>query len=241
MRSFARHILDSTPRPIRYPLHRIFKRSPWTTEMIDGNWVFVHIPKCAGTSIWAALSAQPTWHPTLDEYFAHDAARARKAYKFTIVRNPWDRLVSSFHYMVQVDPNPEAARWLSTWFPQISSFDAFLHRARTEKSVANAMRRHHLFKPQIDFIKVDGRIAVDKWIKLEQIDEQIVDIFEQIGFDRANIPMINKSKHSDYVDYFRTTGDIKFVSDFYRSDVEAFDYQFGGLKKGMSVSQVEQE
>ena len=50
---------------------------------------FVHVPKTGGTSIIHALKLDNKGHYTLDKYTPNT---------FTVVRNPFDRLVSHFFY-----------------------------------------------------------------------------------------------------------------------------------------------
>jgi hypothetical protein len=62
------------------------------------KYAFVHIPRTAGWSICEALphDGQPRcgWHCSRGEYGSLEGF-----YVFTVVRNPWDRLVSLNHYM----------------------------------------------------------------------------------------------------------------------------------------------
>src|SRR5688500_2268062 len=82
------------------------------------GFVFIHVPKTAGSSVAAALAARPgrrrawesraTKHETHAEFLAHFAARSgRDASEvahfrvFAFVRNPWDRFVSLHRYLLQ--------------------------------------------------------------------------------------------------------------------------------------------
>ena len=72
--------------------------------------IFVHIPKCAGCSLWKALLELNLKEI---EYFGHGEAKLKKpfpydnSYKnyfsFSFVRNPFDRLVSAFFFFNPVD------------------------------------------------------------------------------------------------------------------------------------------
>lgn len=69
--------------------------------------IFVHIPKCAGCSLWQSISKSEQAKNI--EYFGHGAGRMSKPFpehdiyqdffSFTFARNPFDRLVSSFFFL----------------------------------------------------------------------------------------------------------------------------------------------
>jgi hypothetical protein len=85
------------------------------------RFIFVHIPKNAGTSVTKALSNVPgrdlhleakTKHETLAEFdyrvsteysFAGTmtAPRIKDYICFCFVRNPWDRMSSFYHYLMK--------------------------------------------------------------------------------------------------------------------------------------------
>lgn len=92
----------------------------------EHKFIFVHIPKCAGTSVRKALKSagvrldfegpvrpEHQVRYAIDEKWLHHLpAPALKRilpenvweefFKFTFVRNPWDRLVSKYHFNKQV-------------------------------------------------------------------------------------------------------------------------------------------
>jgi hypothetical protein len=69
------------------------------------KFIFLHIPRTGGTSIEKALFGQDWWgvHPPSKHLTAHMAKQIYAPYwqdyfKFTFVRNPWDRMVSMLKY-----------------------------------------------------------------------------------------------------------------------------------------------
>ena len=66
------------------------------------KFVFLHIPKCAGTSIGEKLNSH------FDELWTYSGFKIhhddltedilKNYFVFTIVRNPWDRLYSQYKY-----------------------------------------------------------------------------------------------------------------------------------------------
>lgn len=82
--------------------------------------IFIHIPKCAGTSIevffagkdWAEIDAE-TKHITCQmavEIYGRDVWD--DCFKFSVVRNPWARLLSFFHLIRVVEPNIVFDAWV---------------------------------------------------------------------------------------------------------------------------------
>ncbi|CAE7514887.1 MCAT, partial [Symbiodinium natans] len=79
--------------------------SPWIRRHDAGKidskrWVFVHVPKTAGTTIWDALGPSYTDSGRYDEVqfgcMKHNPPRDHVRNSFAIVREPCDRLVSEF-------------------------------------------------------------------------------------------------------------------------------------------------
>jgi len=64
----------------------------------DHKLIFIHIPKCAGRSISDAFN-QRFDHFTARHYATEYPDCFHVYTKFTVVRNPYDRLVSLFHYI----------------------------------------------------------------------------------------------------------------------------------------------
>lgn len=66
----------------------------------DYKLIFIHVPKCAGRSINDVFN-QRFDHFTARYYEKEYADQWKKYTKFTIVRNPFDRLVSIYTYMMK--------------------------------------------------------------------------------------------------------------------------------------------
>src|SRR5690606_38778886 len=66
--------------------------------MREHNAIFVHVPKCAGSSI-AQQRPIAAWHFSAAVLAKHDPAFWNRAFTFGFVRDPYDRLVSAFHYL----------------------------------------------------------------------------------------------------------------------------------------------
>ncbi|MCC5796454.1 MAG: sulfotransferase family 2 domain-containing protein [Methylophaga sp.] len=70
------------------------------------KFIFIHVPKAAGTSLKTALnlSFRDAGHLPLTYYEHLHPEEYREFYKFAFVRNPWSRLLSAYNYMSQRIP-----------------------------------------------------------------------------------------------------------------------------------------
>ena len=84
-----------------------FFYNPFTKEMINKKILFIHIPKAGGTSIATALYGKASGHPFLYQYYLANKHFTKTFYKFCVVRNPYDRLVSAFSHISNGNSNPE--------------------------------------------------------------------------------------------------------------------------------------
>ena len=67
------------------------------------DFIFVHINKTAGTSIEHALGL-PFQHKTARQFINEIGLETwRTTFTFAVVRNPWDKVVSHYHYRVETN------------------------------------------------------------------------------------------------------------------------------------------
>jgi len=80
----------------------------------DGSdFVFIHINKTDGTSIEAALGLRLEHKTAQEKIHQLGLASWRNRFTFAFVRNPWDRVVSHYHYRVETNQTELATRTIS--------------------------------------------------------------------------------------------------------------------------------
>lgn len=182
------------------------------------NVIFIHINKTGGTSINDALNVPVKNHLTAREIIDEVGEEAYlKAYKFTVVRNPWSKVVSHYKYRVKTGQtglknNPLPFReWVKrTYGPEKDP--ALYHPPK-------------MFQPQSDWLKdFSGEIKVDRLLKFERLSEDFEELAAELGIDKS-LPHLNKTKKSDFRTYYDSeTAEI--IAGWFREDIERFGYEF---------------
>jgi hypothetical protein len=188
------------------------------------RFVFVHIPKSAGTSIRAALApfgdsrsaASPdTTHETLPALLARRPEFATH-FKFAFVRNPWERLVSFFFH---------ARQRLAPTFPQFQAMDGLEAMLRLIDRNVAWLCAMHAVRPQCDYIYgPEGARLTDFVGRHEHLAVDFVRACRRIGISAA-LPRTNVSRHDHYAGYYN--GWCRdFVAARYGRDIGEFGYAF---------------
>lgn len=185
--------------------------------------IFVHIPKCAGVSICRALFGNLAGgHKPFSHYCEVFEPRALMHYfKFTIVRNPWDRVLSAYSFLKKGGMDAADREWSATELAGYDSFEQFVEQWLTRD---NCWRGEH-FYPQTYFIN-SGRypVSLDYIGRFETLTDDFPIIAERMACD-VTLERLNDSGRRDYRDYYSPrTRDI--VASVYAEDIRRLDYQF---------------
>lgn len=133
---------------------------------------------------------------------------------FTLVRNPWDRLVSYYHWLqVQRFDHPAIA------IARAQGFDAFLMHPRIQASIKAS--------PASSYLRdATGNERTALFIRLEHLQKDIVPLEEHLDFGLGNIPVVNVSeRHKDHRFYY-DSGTAELVENLCKEDISRFGYVF---------------
>jgi hypothetical protein len=130
-------------------------------------------------------------------------------FKFAFVRNPWDRIVSQYHYILR---NRTYHR----------------HRLVTSMSDFREYVGYELSrnKPrQRDFVTDRrGRLIVDFVGRYERLDRDFAAVCRTLNVE-AVLPHVNRTSHRDYRCYYDPPT-IERVASHFRKDIDFFGYTF---------------
>lgn len=206
------------------------------------NTIFIHIPKTAGVSLTHAIISHIVGYDTSGEighlssklkicfdlrgkqkhkqaryYVPEDISKKLwdKYYKFTFVRNPWDRVVSEFHWRHSLSkrhPPKDFKKFIDYCADRLrrkQPGEIYWPHAQTQKSFVT---------------NKSGNIIVDDIFYFEDINNAVSKISTKIGIP-LDVKKYNTSNHKVYREYYNNeTRDM--VQRLYDEDIKLFGYKF---------------
>ncbi len=198
---------------LRYPVQRRWA-SFRTKYLVD--FIFVHINKTGGSSIERALHL-PFQHRTAAELRADlGPDRWERRFSFGFVRNPWDKVVSHYHFRVKTNQTGLRDHPLS--------FEEWVLRA-----YGDADPRYcddpRMFMPQHEWLcDADGKLLVDFVGRFESLADDFETVCRRLNRD-ARLPHLKRSTHRDFRElYSPRTRDL--IADRFAGDLKRFGYSF---------------
>jgi hypothetical protein len=186
--------------------------------------LFVHIPKTGGTTIenlmdiplekenfYGVVNSLALQHYTAEklrlelgkEYFD-------ECYKFAIVRNPYERMISEYFFL-----------------PRRRTFKQFLEFVRDivhkKKYDTNLFYDH--FKPQYEFVYIDGELVVNSIGRFENFSEYVDQLIVDHNLNKEKFGHLGKGKYDKTVDYFEDPYCRQIINEIYQKDFEYFGYE----------------
>lgn len=221
-----------------------------TLVSTEKKFVFIHLPKCAGTSVASLLepysypwllSAKPIRHSgtIVSHWTSFDPFRYTGKYILPLHANaaelikrfPAVDFSSYFRFTIVRSPwsllvsvyefNRVPRRRLS--HPKhYRSFknSSFKEFLRTHCSASTTNLVDHLF------MHSDGSISMDYVAKQETLASDMPNILDRLGISVDSIPRKNITDHDHYASYYDDWA-IDLVSKAYERDIRAFGYTFG--------------
>lgn len=207
------------------------------------RYIFVHVPKTGGTALSLALEDKAMaddiligdtpkavkrrarikklksngrlWkHSRLADIEGLVSPESFKDYFiFTIVRNPWDRSVSYYHWLQrQTWEHPAVALAKSV------DFSTFLNHEQTQAGFSVPFHS--------SMLDSQGNEHASLFARLEHLDEDLAPLWAHLGFDLSPIKRVNASKRErDYRVYYNDA-DAALVGKLCAEDIKRHSYSF---------------
>lgn len=211
----------------RYYQKRRFHTGEHSFQPFDDNrCIFIHVPKNGGISVANGLfgtNRMMGGHYCVDFYKTIFGADFDNYFKFAISRNPWDRVVSAFHYLKGGGLDHLDVAWEKKHIGKFQNFHEFVDNWVEPENIFMGMH----FTPQHEFIcDSRGKIAVDYVGRFENLEQSYAFISKQLNLSDRKLPHSNSSKRQkDYRTYYGDRQAEK-IATVYKQDIETFGYAF---------------
>lgn len=194
--------------------------------------IFLKTTKCAGTSVMNSLMATGRGRKIIGrmESSIPKAAEAtqvlivaanakerfirahpeiwQRAYKFAVVRNPFDRAVSGWKYLQALKCR--------------SLVDVLENPPRRENSLADY---NHFTRPLSDALSIDGELIVDRVLRFEMLDDELQSLSEDLGIEFEPLPHLNRTIGRQERQFAAIDARVEeLIVTRFKSDFEAFSY-----------------
>ncbi len=210
--------------------------------------LMVHIPKTAGTSLFKALHRNK-YRATrpYPKYSFQNVRRKLKGIKlpgvhgkandyktvlgelvwedifsFAFVRNPWDLMISSYFWWLQIAPksNKKEVCEQAEEIRRLGSFSTFVN------SVYGSEMINDQYGNMVDWITDEQHQIIVKFVgKFENLEADWQCIGKILNLEDTKLPHHNKSIHFSYQDYYNTQTQ-KLIEHRFEWVIQQFKYRF---------------
>ena len=197
---------------------RIYKKNTLFNKFYVTKTIFIHIPKTAGTSLVNSIyNINPEGHRSIlffKDIFRNDL---NDYFKFCFVRNPYDRLYSSYMFLKKGGVNIHDINAFDQYLSFYKDFEDFVINGLTEDLCKKIIH----FTPQNYFIcDNDGTILVDFVGRFESLEEDFLKLSEKLGVD-IKLTHLNSNQKDNYL---YTDEMTRKVRDIYKDDFDLLGY-----------------
>ena len=231
------------------------------------DFIFIHITKTGGTSIrrsiknsWRGghITAQYIWDTQTDGkhlYLPVEGLQRGGTYatpfgntisnfdkiptSLSVVRNPYDRLVSTYSYLKKLAPEENRNKSFNVWFEHHLGKDSKhlndllnLNKSSTTsqiqkfKSPSNEINiGWMLFLPQYYHLTFNGKIIIKEILRFENLKEDFNKFILKYNLEPVELLHENSTEHNHYSTYFNNE-QIEIVKKIYEKDFDTFGYKF---------------
>jgi len=181
------------------------------------KFIFIHINKTGGSSIEKAFEEygikkvpvyndtfQHSQHFTYKDYKKYLGNDFKKYYKFTVIRNPWDRAVSYYHNGAITDG---------------LDFSDWVNDRYNNKNFKDYLR---MYQPCSEWIETN---KIDFILRFENLEKDFEILMNNLKLNLI-LPKINITKNRNPYQYYYNEDTKNIISNYFKKDIINFNYKF---------------
>ena len=182
------------------------------------------LPRKGLDNHWLEVGLARLWRQALGD------DRWRSAFRFAFVRNPYDRMVSCWKFVLRRLERGELGNSLG---PDAADryrrhggalpFSEFVELLDTGEIVGGAL--WHATPQARHLLDAEGRLDVDLVGRFERLQEDFARVARTLDLPAAALPHLNRSQRRAYAEYY-TPELRRIVARRYAEDLERFEYRF---------------
>lgn len=211
------------------------------------RYAFIHIPKTGGTALALALEARAMaddilvgdtpkavarrgrqkalkaagrlWkHSTLADLGGLLPEEMEGFFTLTLVRNPWDRIVSYYHWL-----RGQSFAHPAVGLAKANGFSGFLNHPQTRTTIS--------LWPYAAYMRDAGGVERSSlYARLERLDEELAPFEAHLGFRITPVARVNESARvADWRPSY-SDADAALVAELCAEDIARFGYDFNGIR-----------
>lgn len=185
-------------------------------EALERSFIFVHVNKCGGTSVAAALGVLQIHGPvqTWLDLYGREFVTSKKV--FSVVRRPYDRLCSMYRY--------RSSRGVASFEGRQLELNEWIYRAVHLKD-PDLVRIARMLTPAYQWmLDSQGYSMVDLVVRLEDIGEEWCKI-QQLTGCQSPLPRLNTTRQTPAAAVEALSSESRAIIETeFAADFEVFGY-----------------
>lgn len=211
------------PELIRLRIADLRDRGVYSGYPNEHKCIFVHIPKTAGKSIARSLFGSDSGHVRYTLFEKANPKKFASYFKFSFVRNPWDRLYSAYTFLKAGGVDEKDRSWAEENLSIFSDFNSFVTGWLNSENVMSWVH----FYPQYYFICDDQlNLKMDFIGRFEELDADITLVQKRLGLPVKALDKVNASPTKTNFLEIYTEESRDIVARVYAKDIALFHYDF---------------
>jgi hypothetical protein len=196
-------------------------------SVISLGCIFIHIPKCAGNAVQKSLFGKVVFgHQTIRQYqLAFTSSEYRKACKFTITRDPFERIVSAWRFLRAGGFHKHDAKFYEDILSHLPSFDHFVNEWLVHQDLDRCGCVH--FKPQVHYIReFNGSIPMNHIVKMSNLAVEYENLRSRFGGGSLVVDNQSRDSTTDCTLTEVNKETLSAISSLYSEDYEQLGYPY---------------